>query len=68
MTRLEELEREIASLPEEQYRAFRRWFLERDWEKRDRQIGQDSAAGKLDLLGKEARDAKKGGQGVDWKP
>jgi hypothetical protein len=62
MTRLEELEMAIASLPEEEYRVLRRWFLERDWEKWDRQIEEDSAAGKLDFLGKEAREAKKGGK------
>jgi len=62
MTRLEELERAIASLPEEEYRVFRRWFLERDWETWDRQIEEDFAAGKLDFLGKEAHEAKKGGK------
>ena len=62
MTRLEELERAIASLPEGEYRALRRWFLERDWEKWDRQIEEDAAVGKLDFLVKEARDARKGGQ------
>ncbi len=65
MTKLEELEMVVASLPEEEYRAFRRWFLERDWEKWDRQIEEDSAAGKLDFLVKEARDAKKAGQFKD---
>jgi hypothetical protein len=62
MTRLEELEMAIASLPDEEYRAFRRWFLERDWEKWDSQIEKDSAAGKLDFLGKEAREAKQDGR------
>ena len=38
MAKLEELELAIASLSEEEYREFRRWFLERDWEKWDRQI------------------------------
>jgi hypothetical protein len=62
MTRLEELEMAIASLPDEEYRAFRRWFLERDWEKWDRQIEEDSTAGKLDFLDKEAREAKQDGR------
>jgi len=30
MTRIEELERAVASLPEEEYNRFRRWLLERD--------------------------------------
>jgi hypothetical protein len=45
MTKLEELEMAIASLPEEDYYEFRRWFLERDWEKWDSQIEADSRAG-----------------------
>lgn len=61
MTRLEELERTIASLSDEEYREFCRWFLERDWEMWDRQIAEDSKVGKLDFLVKEAREAKKGG-------
>ena len=47
---------------EGEYRALRQWFLERDWEKWDRQIEEDAAVGKLDFLVKEARDARKGGQ------
>lgn len=58
MTRLEELELAIESLPENEYRQFRRWFLERDWEKWDREIEADSTSGKLDFLVKEAQDAK----------
>jgi hypothetical protein len=58
MTRLEELALEIEALPEYEYSQFRRWFLERDWEKWDRQIEADSTSGKLDFLIKEAQDAK----------
>jgi hypothetical protein len=60
MTKLEELERAIDNLPEEEYRRLRRWFMEKDWERWDRQIAEDSRAGKLDFLVKEALDAKKG--------
>ena len=59
MAGLEELEKTIANLPDEEYRQFRRWFLERDWERWDRQIIEDASAGKLDFLVKEALDAKK---------
>ena len=62
MTKLKELEMAVASLREREYREFRRWFLERDWENWDRQIEQDSTAGKLDFLAKEAIEARKGGQ------
>ena len=59
MASLEELEKTIVNLPDEEYRQFRRWFLERDWERWDRQITEDAQAGKLDFLVKEALGAKK---------
>ena len=59
MTKLEELERVIGNLPEEEYRQFRCWFLEKDWERWDRQIAEDARSGKLDFLVKEALDVKK---------
>ena len=58
MTNLQELEKTIDSLPEEDYRQFRRWFMEKDWERWDREIAEDSKAGKLDFLIKEAFEAK----------
>ena len=58
MTKLEELERAVASLTAEEYREFRQWFLERDWEQWDQQIEEDSRAGKLDFLIREALEAK----------
>jgi hypothetical protein len=60
MTKVEELEKAIDNLPEEEHRRFRRWFMEKDWERWDRQIAEDSRAGELDFLVKEALDAKKG--------
>ncbi len=62
MTKLEELALAIESLPENEYSQFRQWFLERDWEKWDRQIEADAASGKLDFLAKEARDSKAKGR------
>ncbi len=59
MTKLKELEIAITTLPQEEYRQLRRWFLERDWETWDEQIEKDSKAGKLDFLAQEALDAKK---------
>ncbi len=58
MTRLEDLERAIASLSEDDYREFRRWFLERDWEKWDKQIEEDAKAGRLNFLVEEAGEGK----------
>jgi hypothetical protein len=59
MTKLKELEITITTLPQEEYRQLRRWFLERDWETWDKQIEKDSKAGKLDFLVQEALDGKK---------
>jgi hypothetical protein len=58
MASLKELEKTIADLPDEEYRQFRHWFLERDWERWDRQIIEDTRTGKLNFLVKEALDAK----------
>jgi hypothetical protein len=62
MTKLEELEMAVASLPEQEYRKFRRWFFDRDWEQWDKQIEADAKGGKLDFLVKEALEAKRGGE------
>lgn len=59
MTRVQELENVVASLPKEEYREFRHWFLDRDWDEWDRQIAEDAEAGKLDFLVKEALEAKR---------
>ena len=62
MTKLEELERAVTSLTAEEYREFRQWFLERDWEQWDQQIEEDARAGKLDFLIREALEAKQQGK------
>ncbi len=59
MAKLKELEKAVTALPEDEYRKFRRWFLERDWETWDGELEADSKAGKLDFLVQEALDAKK---------
>ena len=58
MTRLEELETAVDSLTSEEYARFRRWFLDRDWEKWDQEIAEDAEAGRLDFLVREAVEAK----------
>ncbi len=59
---VDKLEKAVTALPVEEYRQFRRWFMEKDWEKWDRQIEEDSKAGRLDFLVKEAQEAKEKGQ------
>ena len=44
MTRIEQLEMAVSSLPQEEYIEFRRWFLDRDWEKWDRGFQAETAA------------------------
>lgn len=50
MTKLERIEREVASLSAEELEQFRAWFAEHDAEAFDRRIAEDAAAGKLDAL------------------
>ncbi|MBF0275875.1 MAG: hypothetical protein HQK84_11650 [Nitrospinae bacterium] len=54
MSTVEEIEAAIEALPKTEYVSLRNWFIERDWEKWDKQIEIDSKAGKLDFLVKEA--------------
>lgn len=58
MTKVEEIQAAIESLPENEHSRLRRWFTERDWAKWDAEIEQDSDSGKLDFLIKEAHDEK----------
>jgi len=62
MTRVEEIKDAVVSLPPQEYRQFREWFLERDWAQWDQQIQADSESGKLDFLVKEAMDEKSRGK------
>ena len=61
MPKVEEIVSSIESLPKEEFGRLRDWFYERDWEKWDRQIEEDSESGKLDFLVKEALDEKAAG-------
>jgi hypothetical protein len=62
MTKLEALETEVQKLTREELSAFREWFIEYDWQAWDREIEQDSAAGKLEKLVNEAREEFKQGK------
>lgn len=50
MTRVEQLEQEIAKLDPAEFAQLREWILDQDWTEWDRQIERDAAAGKLDGL------------------
>jgi hypothetical protein len=58
MSRVEEIKQAIDTLPEEDYVLLRQWFSEKDWQKWDAQIAEDSGSGELDFLLKEALEAK----------
>ena len=63
---LEELQRAILALPIDDFREFRHWFLEYHNELWDREMEEDSAAGRLDFLAEEAKvDAKRLGELYD---
>lgn len=58
MSKADELKTEIESLPPEEFAELVRWLSEKDWERWDKQIETDSAAGRLDFLVDEALEAK----------
>jgi hypothetical protein len=62
MTRVEQLEQEIASLPVDEYTQLRNWIIERDWAEWDKQIEADAASGRLDFLLEEAQEEKRQGR------
>ena len=59
MRSVEEIERAVDGLSDDEYVEFRHWFLERDWEDWDRQIRIDSDAGKLEFLVREGHRCSK---------
>ncbi len=61
MSNIEEIKNTIETLSPDDYGKLRQWFSERDWERWDEQIENDSKSGKLDFLVKEAEaEYKKG--------
>jgi hypothetical protein len=54
MGNVKSIEQSVESLPPVEVAEFRRWFAEFDGNALDRQIEQDAASGKLDLLAAEA--------------
>jgi hypothetical protein len=54
MANVKAIESAVESLPPVELAEFRRWFAEFDGNAWDKQIEQDAASGKLDLLAAEA--------------
>lgn len=61
MTRIAKIQEEILALSETDYLQLKQWFDELKWDKWDRQIEEDSNAGRLDFLIDEVREAKEKG-------
>ena len=61
MSTITQIKQVILELPDDEYAELRNWLLELDWERWDREIEEDSAAGKLDFLAAEALAAKENG-------
>ena len=54
MSRVQEIEQAIDNLTPEEFQQISRWILEKDQDLWDRQLDEDSAAGRLDFLFAEA--------------
>ena len=61
MTTVKEIQTAIESLPQKEYKRLMEWIREREAERWDEQIAQDSEAGKLDFLIEEALAEKNAG-------
>ena len=58
MTTVSELLQAILDLSEADYSELRRWLLDEDWERWEREFDEDVKAGKLDDLASQALEAK----------
>ena len=58
---LHEIQEAVEHLPDEEFAKLRDWLAERDWERWDRQIEEDSKAGKFNDLIAKARAEKAAG-------
>jgi hypothetical protein len=66
MSRVEEIEAAIESLPPEEYRRIIEWFRVHEERRWDEQMDADSVAGKLDFLFDEAERESAAGLVRDW--
>ncbi len=58
MTNVAELQQAILGLSETEYAELRRWLLDQDWERWEREFDEDVRTGKLDALAADALTAK----------
>ena len=62
MQNVEEILSSVEFLSREEFARLREWLYERDWERWDREIEEDSRSWKLDFLVKEALTEKVDGK------
>ena len=62
MAKVEQIIATIETLSDEEFAKLRNWIIQRDWQRWDRQIEEDSENGKLDFLVKEAMAEKHRGK------
>lgn len=62
MSRVEQIEQQIAALTEAELTAFREWFAGYEAERWDRQIEEDAASGRLEALAERARSEHQAGR------
>ena len=58
MSKIDDLKAEIASLPSQEFAEIFRWLSQKEWDRWDKEIEDDSRSGRLDFLLHEAHDAK----------
>ena len=61
MSTVAEIQQAILALSEAEYTELRRWLLDEDWERWDREFEEDVRAGRLDFLKAKALEAKRQG-------
>jgi hypothetical protein len=64
---IEEIEKAVATLAPKDYRSFRDWFADFDMDQWDKQIEDDSHAGRLDSMINEALEDYNAGRATDLK-
>jgi len=62
MISVEEIKSIIEKLSKQEFIELRKWILEKDWEKWDKEIEEDSQKGVLDFLIEEAIEEKHKGK------
>jgi predicted transcriptional regulator len=62
---VQEIKDAVSKLSREELAAFRKWFIEFDWEAWDKEIGEDIAAGRFDAVIREVDEDIRAGRLTD---